>query len=82
MLQKILPLCIGILSYIAPRQTGQWSAGLLQRPRKYAIRPEQLPTSDSVIVLNEATYLRWGNRKRIAMLLHGVGASVTIAVIY
>jgi hypothetical protein len=73
MLQKILPLCIGILSYIAPRQTGQWAAGLHQRARKYAIRPEQLPASDSVIVLNEATYLKWGNHKGIAMLLHGWG---------
>jgi hypothetical protein len=57
MLQKILTLCIGTLSYIAPRQTGQWAAGLLQRPRKYAIRPEQLPASDNVIVLNKAAYL-------------------------
>jgi hypothetical protein len=81
MLQKILPLCIWILSYIAPRQMGQWAAGLLQRPRKYAIQPEQLPAFDNIIVLNEATYMRWGSRKRIAMLIHGVCSSVTIAVI-
>jgi hypothetical protein len=71
MFQKILPLCVGILSYITPRQTGQWAAGLLQRPRKYAIQPEQLPESDNVIVVNKATYLRWGSHKRIALLLHG-----------